>query len=154
MTPTPRARVTRRAFLGVAAVAAASAVPFRGLLAEPAARPVFRAANPPGALRGKLYHYEFVATGRPRYSLASGRLPTSMTLDPATGVLTGTPRAAGSAVFRIRATNSAGSATTAQLRIHIVAHRAGKPVNRSRPVISDRRPSVGQTISVTVGAWS
>jgi hypothetical protein len=50
--------------------------------------------------------------GTPRlYEVATGTLPPGLSLNPATGQITGTPTAAGVYILTVRATNSANSAT-------------------------------------------
>lgn len=55
--------------------------------------------------------YTFVATGAPTptYSVTSGSLPPGVTLNPTTGVLSGTPTSGGPFTFIVAATNSLGS---------------------------------------------
>jgi hypothetical protein len=152
MAPT----VSRRSFLGAAIVGLVSIGPI-GRLAEAVAarvKPAFRAASPPPALAGRPYHYRFVASEHPRYSVASGHLPAPLKLDRATGVVSGTPRSVGAQTFRIRATNSVGAATTRRLEIRTYPRNTKKPHNTHRPVISDRSPAVGQTIRVSHGTWT
>jgi hypothetical protein len=158
--PAPEARrigaVSRRSFLGAALAGLVSVGPLGRLAGTVAARlrPAFRAAAPPPAWVGKPYRYRFVATERPRYTVASGHLPVPLRLDPDTGVISGTPRSIGTGRFRIRATNSAGSATTRPLAIRTYPHATKKLANTLRPVLSERSPSVGQTIRVTNGTWT
>lgn len=63
---------------------------------------------------GVPYSYTFSATGTPpiTWSVASGSLPAGLTLSSG-GALSGTPTAAGTFAFTIRATNAATSATAA-----------------------------------------
>jgi hypothetical protein len=150
--------VSRRSLLGAALLGVVTVGPLGRLAATAVAtvrvRPAFRAASPPAAMAGKPYRYRFVATEDPRYMLASGHLPAPFHLDAATGVISGTPRSAGTETFRIRAANAAGSVTTRPLEIRTYPRGTKKPRNTQRPVISDRSPSVGQTIRVTHGLWT
>lgn len=71
-------------------------------------------SQPPVAGRiGDPYSYAVQATGSPApaFSVSSGSLPPGLQLDPATGVISGTPTAPGSYVFTISAGNTAGTAT-------------------------------------------
>ena len=52
------------------------------------------------------------ATGATSYSVASGALPTGLSLNTSTGAVTGTPSATGTYSGTLRATNSGGSITT------------------------------------------
>ncbi len=72
-----------------------------------AAPPVFTAVTPPGAKKGSAYSYTFTASGNPAptFSIASGSIPTGLTLNSTTGVLSGTPSAAGQFSFTVKAAN-------------------------------------------------
>ena len=74
----------------------------------PGAAPAFTADSPPadGAV-GTAYSYTFAATGTPTplYSVASGTLPGGLSLDPTSGVLSGTPTTAGTFSFTVQAAN-------------------------------------------------
>ncbi|MGO4230704.1 putative Ig domain-containing protein, partial [Arthrobacter sp. YAF34] len=70
--------------------------------------PVFTASTPPAtATVGTAYTYAFAASGNPAptFRVASGTLPAGMSLNTTTGVLSGTPTAAGPATFTVTATN-------------------------------------------------
>jgi hypothetical protein len=84
----------------------------------------FSAATPPTGTNGIAYTYTFVANGTPAptYTLQSGTLPTGLTLNAATGVLSGTPTAGGSfGPFVIRATNVAGTFDTPGITVTVNA---------------------------------
>ncbi len=86
------------------------------------AAPVFVSDTPPTAgMVGSAYSYSFAASGTPAptFSVASGSLPAGLTLDTITGVLSGTPTAAGPFTFTVRATNSLGSATSPTITITV-----------------------------------
>ena len=152
--------LTRRSFITGAAATAVLTVGVGALVegsasAAPATtKPAFTHASPHAAVKGKPYSYRFIASGAPRYSVASGALPKHLTLHPVTGVLSGTPVAVGTAAFRIQATNARGHATTRPLTIHTSAQALTRPVNIVRPVISTRRPVVGERIRVSQGTWA
>ena len=81
----------------------------------------FSAQTPPAsASAGTAYSYTFAATGfpTPTYSVASGTLPTGLTLS-ASGVLSGTPTAAGTFTFTIQASNSAGNLNSSPVTITV-----------------------------------
>ena len=67
------------------------------------------------------YAYRFHAMGNPAptYSVGSGALPAGLTLDPTTGMLSGTPTTAGTSVFTIVATNAHGTDTSRTMRITV-----------------------------------
>ena len=84
--------------------------------------PAFTADTPPvTGMVGVTYTYTFTASGTPNptFSVVSGSLPAGLTLDPTSGVLAGRPTSAGPSTFQVRATNSLGSATTANITITI-----------------------------------
>ena len=76
--------------------------------------PAFTSASTATFTAGEAGSFLFTASGTPAptYSLQSGSLPSGITLNSATGVLSGTTTA-GSYTFTIRATNSAGTADQA-----------------------------------------
>lgn len=71
----------------------------------------FTSSTPAGGVYGVTYSHDFNANGTPdpTYSISSGRLPDGFSLNPSTGVLTGTPTAAGAYTFTVMATNPGGS---------------------------------------------
>jgi len=84
-----------------------SLIEIRPAPAAPAA-PVFTASTPPAtATVGAAYTYTFAASGdpAPSFSVASGALPAGLSLNTTTGVLSGTPTAAGAATFTVAAAN-------------------------------------------------
>ena len=64
----------------------------------------------------------FTATGNPppTFTVSSGTLPEGLTLDPVSGLISGTPAKAGSYTFRVTASNSAGSVTSATLTFRVL----------------------------------
>ena len=82
--------------------------------ANPNAAPIFTTAGPslPGGVVGAAYSVAIGASGNPAPVFSwSGNLPPGLALDPATGVLSGTPTTEGTYDFSITATNSVGAAT-------------------------------------------
>jgi RHS repeat-associated protein len=72
------------------------------------APPAFTANEPPAvAAVGQAYSYTFTASGEPAptFSLDSGSLPDGLSLDPTTGVLSGTPTTTGVFMFAVNASN-------------------------------------------------
>ncbi|MGZ4524629.1 MAG: putative Ig domain-containing protein, partial [Mycobacteriaceae bacterium] len=98
-----------------------------GAFAAPAtpAAPVFTAAAPPtSAVTGTPYTYTFTATGypTPTFTVHDGNLPAGLTLNPATGVLSGTPTTPGGSTFTVTATTGVSpDALTAPITITITA---------------------------------
>jgi hypothetical protein len=69
----------------------------------------------PGAVGTSAFSYTFVATDdsgdTPTYSVASGAVPTGLTLNSSTGVLSGTATASGTFTYTLRATDVNGRST-------------------------------------------
>ena len=69
---------------------------------------MFTASTPPAtATVGAAYTYTFAASGNPAptFRVNSGALPAGLSLNTTSGVLSGTPTAAGPATFTVAATN-------------------------------------------------
>jgi hypothetical protein len=74
--------------------------------------PVFTASTPLAAATvGAPYRYIFKASGQPppSFTVASGTLPAGLSLDSATGVLSGSPTAPGTSTFTVAASNGIGT---------------------------------------------
>ena len=78
-----------------------------------AAAPSITTSSLPGGKVGEAYSQTLSATGTMpiTWGIDSGNLPAGLTLDEATGEISGTPTAAGTASFTVKAENSAGSDT-------------------------------------------
>jgi hypothetical protein len=79
----------------------------------PNVSPVWVSFSPPSAEVGASYSYQFAATDDgtiASYAVASGSIPTGLTLSSA-GLLSGTPTAAGTFNFVVRATDNNGGQT-------------------------------------------
>ena len=84
---------------------------------------------PPGQVN-TLYNQAVTASGGTpayTYSVASGALPTGLTLNPATGVISGVPLATGLFNFTIRATDSQGCIGARPYTVTILAAAAAIP---------------------------
>ena len=78
-----------------------------------AAAPTITTDTLPGGKVGEAYSQTLIATGTTpiTWGIDSGNLPAGLTLDEATGEISGTPTAEGTAKFTVKAENSAGSDT-------------------------------------------
>lgn len=82
-------------------------------IANAAVAPIItNVAFSPAATVGVPFGFTIVASGSPTSYGASG-LPAGLTLNPATGVITGVPTTAGTSTVTLSAANSAGTATVA-----------------------------------------
>jgi len=81
------------------------------LFTIPNSVPTFSQSSPPGGLVSLAYSYTMLANddGEITYALLSGSLPTGLSLNSSTGVLSGTPTTPGTYTFVIRATDDNGS---------------------------------------------
>ena len=82
-------------------------------LIGPAAAPTIITDALPGGTIGAAYSQRLFANGTEpiTWRVAAGELPKGLNLNEATGVISGTPTAAGTATFTVKAENSAGSDT-------------------------------------------
>ena len=76
---------------------------------------------------GAAYNFTFGATGTGpiTWSVATGSVPTGLNLNATTGLLSGTPTAAGVFTFAVRATNAVGPATSGTFTVTIGQPSAG-----------------------------
>lgn len=89
----------------------------------PGVAPAFTSAALPDGTYGTPYQRTLTATGSPAptFALASGSLPTGLSLDASSGVVSGTPSSVGTFSGTISASNGIGSAVTQAFAVTIVA---------------------------------
>src|SRR5439155_23835096 len=78
----------------------------------------------PGAMAGAMYSQTLISEGgRPPYlwSVVSGALPPGLTLDAASGVISGVPAATGPFAFSIQVTDNAGARYSGQFTLNVDA---------------------------------
>jgi fibronectin type 3 domain-containing protein len=80
-------------------------------------QPTITSATTASSTYGSLFNYA-IQTANPATSFAATGLPAGLSVDPVTGVISGTPAAGGLFVVEVSATNTAGTAT-AQLTLDI-----------------------------------
>jgi hypothetical protein len=79
------------------------------------------------------------------WSLASGSLPPGLTLDPVSGLISGSPRNAGTYTFSITMTDSTGDSVTAGFTIRIYLTSSGGSGGATLPTPSPTTPAASQT---------
>jgi hypothetical protein len=90
-----------------------------GVLTVNAATPVVTAASPTGTYNAA-FSYNVIATNAPTaYALASGTLPTGLSLNTTNGLISGTPTQVGTFAVGITATNGGGTSAPATITITI-----------------------------------
>ncbi len=90
-----------------------------GVLTVNGLPPIVTSGAPTGTF-GTAFSYNIIASNGPTsYDLASGSLPSGMTLNPITGAITGTPTAAGSFTADITASNVAGTSPAVAINFTI-----------------------------------
>ena len=108
-------------------------------LATPASQeeaPRFSADDPPSAATvGSVYAYTFAAVGGGvvRYEVRSGALPPGLSLDPATGVVSGVPERVGEFTFRVSAIGAGEAVTEGGWHVIAVIVAAGSAGEGSSP---------------------
>ena len=84
------------------------------LLLKPGIVPTITSSAPPASVPvSTAYSFQVTASGTApiTFSITAGTLPTGLTLDPATGIISGTPTTLGSYSYTVTATNTAGTAS-------------------------------------------
>ncbi|MBO4208082.1 putative Ig domain-containing protein [Micromonospora echinofusca] len=89
--------------------------------------PVMTSAAPPAAKAGRTYSHTFTASAFPKatFTVVAGALPAGLTLDSATGVLSGVPVRPGRAAFTVAAANGVDPGATQAVVIMIAPARQG-----------------------------
>jgi|GEM_PF-1759547 len=113
--------------------------------------PTFTADAPPNTGKvGTAYSYTFAASAdpAPSYTVGTGSLPAGLTLNPTSGLLSGSPTAVGSSTFTVQATNGV-SPDALSPALSIVISPAGPTVAIS--VLGGALGTPASTLGVTPG---
>ena len=97
--------------------------------ATPNAQPTLTFAAPPDAVVGTAYSVPLVATGGTSpfvWSVSSGTLPAGLTLNASSGLLSGTPTAAGSFTFTVKVVDASNQSATRAVTL-VVTGTPGAP---------------------------
>ncbi len=123
-----------------------------------AAGPALNFAAPPFGEVGSAYSDTLTAsggTGPYAWSVSSGSLPAGITLNSSTGVLSGTPSAAGTSSFTVKVTDANGQSATEATSLAIVS---GPALSFPAPPSGEAGTAYTDTLTVTGGtspyAWS
>jgi hypothetical protein len=108
--------------------------------------PAFTSPVAPNGVAGAAYSHTFTASGTPpvTFAVTAGALPAGLTLDPATGLLSGTPTTAGSETFTVTATNAAGNAVQ-DSTVTIAPAPVAPPVEADDESVDPALPDNGDT---------
>ena len=128
------------------------------------AAPSFTSAAPPNGSLGVAYSFTFSASGNPTptYALVNPNpnpLPPGLSLNTTTGLLSGTPTAAGPFAFAVQASNSQGSALSPASSTHNVVISTVAPVITSgAPLAAAPGIAYSHTFvasqAIPTGGWS
>jgi hypothetical protein len=113
LTGTPQAPGNAALVIRVDDAAGGSATRTATLLIKPGALAITTADQIPAAVLAAPVSFTFEAVGgTPPYTWSSNGLPAGLAIDPATGVLSGTPQAPGALLFTVRVTDAARASST------------------------------------------
>lgn len=115
--------------------------------ATPGTAPALAGTAPAGQV-GVTYSHSYVTTGAPTptVTVTGGTLPAGLTLSP-TGVLSGTPTAAGTATFTIQASNGVGGPASITNTVTIGPARANLAVALTAPASAPANQSYSYTVT-------
>ena len=118
---------------------------------DPPAPPIITTTTLPGGTVDRAYNATLAATGDApiTWAVTTGTLPTGLTLNPATGAITGTPTTAGTFAFTVTATNAGGNATRAFTIVIVEAEVDAPNRDALRDAIAD-----AEEVGDTQGAYS
>lgn len=102
---------------------------------------------------GTAYSSGVTATGTPdaSYSVTTGSLPSGLTLDSATGAISGTPTAAGTSTFTITASNDTSEDASGSYAITVAAAPGTVPVAAPAGTVPVATPAQPQLAATGIG---
>ncbi|MBQ9581879.1 MAG: putative Ig domain-containing protein, partial [Synergistaceae bacterium] len=123
---------------------------FSVTIKEAVVKPVITTSSLAGGKVGTRYSASLAASGtKPlTWSIASGSLPTGLSLNRSTGAISGTPTKAGTFTFTVRAANSAGYSNKA-FRITVQANAIKPNITTSSLAAGKLKKSYSARIAVT-----
>jgi len=113
--------------------------------------PTITSSTTAGGIVGSTFTYTIAATNNPTIFTIGGALPAGLSFNSATGVISGTPVAAGSNTVSLSATNPIGTSTI-QLSITINVLPPPAPVINTQPVSQSVKLGSGFTLSVNASS--
>ena len=123
---------------------------FTLFLANAPAAPIITSGEPVVRTINLPFSFTLVASGAPTsYALASGSLPPGLTLNITTGLISGTPTAAGTYMTSFTASNSTGTSAAVTIMISITTALAYEPFAYTSP-----GTLVGKIAPSPFGTWS
>ncbi|SNT63593.1 serine/threonine protein kinase [Streptosporangium subroseum] len=113
--------------------------------AAPASPPSLDFPAPPAGKAGERYRLSLAVDGGVEpyaWSLASGSLPQGLTLNPSTGMLSGTPVKAGIYPFTVMVTDNEDASATQAVKLTITPKPTPTPTPTLAPVVKKKVPGV------------
>ncbi|SDH88415.1 cellulose binding domain-containing protein [Mucilaginibacter gossypii] len=119
----------------------------------PAGSPEISSATTATATSGGPFSYNIVASANPSSYSASG-LPAGLSIDAATGIISGTPTALGQSEITIAATNASGTGT-ATLMLNVVNNQApAAPASAAAAVVNATQINISWVASANATSYS
>ncbi|WEA00040.1 cellulose binding domain-containing protein [Mucilaginibacter sp. SJ] len=119
----------------------------------PAGSPEISSATTATATNGAPFSYNIIASANPSSYSASG-LPAGLSIDAATGIISGTPTALGQSEITIAATNASGTGT-ATLMLNVVNNQApAAPASATAAVVNSTQINITWVASANATSYS